>query len=51
MMRYDGQAGVAVIVLKDASTEDSFTRDLYAQLKSTGLTKYQMPRLIRFTEA
>jgi hypothetical protein len=49
--RYDGQAGAAAIVLKDGVTGDRFMRNLYSQMKRTGLAKYQMPRLIRFTEA
>jgi hypothetical protein len=50
--RYDGQAGAAAITLADpsAASEQAFAKSLYNQLKSSGLTVYQMPRLVRFIE-
>ncbi|QDS72660.1 hypothetical protein FKW77_002703 [Venturia effusa] len=49
---YDGQAGAAAITLADPSprSEKQFAEQLYSRLKATGLTAFQIPRLVRFLE-
>ena len=50
--RYDGQAGAATITLHDhrPETEQDFAERLYSQLRMSGLTVYQIPRMIRFLQ-
>ncbi|SPO04692.1 related to acyl-CoA synthetases (AMP-forming)/AMP-acid ligases II [Cephalotrichum gorgonifer] len=48
---YDGQAGAATINLADPSQELNFAKELYGRLRSSGLTIYQVPRLVRFRSA
>ena len=52
MIRYDGQAGAAVITLDDhrPETEQDFAKRLYSQLRASGLTAYQIPRMIMFLQ-
>ncbi|KIW01363.1 hypothetical protein, variant 2 [Verruconis gallopava] len=49
---YDGQAGAAAITLATGyrGQEDKFAEQLYPRLKKSGLTSYQLPRLVRFIE-
>jgi acyl-CoA synthetase (AMP-forming)/AMP-acid ligase II len=49
---YDGQAGAAAITLAaaDRHQEEDFAHQLCRRLIKSGLTTYQMPRLIRFIE-
>jgi acyl-CoA synthetase (AMP-forming)/AMP-acid ligase II len=50
--RYDGQVGAATITLHDhrPGTEQDFAERLYSQLRESGLTVYQIPRMIRFLQ-
>lgn len=49
---YDGQAGAAGITLANGSTEAEaqFMATLHQTLRNSGLTVYQVPRLVRLTE-
>lgn len=49
---YDGQAGAAAITLDPGhrTDEEGFATRLCGRLRKSGLTAYQMPRLIRFIE-
>ena len=49
---YDGQAGAAAITLapEHRTQEQDFASALCGKLKKSGLTNYQIPRLIRFIE-
>ncbi|KAE9979471.1 hypothetical protein BLS_009778 [Venturia inaequalis] len=49
---YDGQAGAAAITLADPSphSEKLFVDQMFTRLKATGLTTFQVPRLVRFSE-
>jgi len=50
--RYDGQAGAAAITLHDRrpETERNFAERLHPRLRASGLTVYQIPRMIRFLQ-
>lgn len=47
---YDGQCGTATITLHDhrPETERDFAAHLYRRLRASGLTTYQIPRMLRF---
>jgi acyl-CoA synthetase (AMP-forming)/AMP-acid ligase II len=49
---YDGQAGAATITLYDhrSTAESNFAEELYARLRGSGLTAYQVPRLLRLLQ-
>ena len=48
-LRYDGQCGSATITLHEhhPQNERDFTANLYSRLRASGLTPYQIPRLVR----
>ena len=48
---YDGQTGVAAVLLKEGSSEDEFAKNIEQHCRDKGLPAYAIPRFLRFTKS